>query len=248
MRTMAMPGPSTRPFMPVEPSKGVSVLVVEDEEDLLDLLHFNLAREGFSVRTATTGEEALREIREGMPQLMLLDLMLPGMDGLEVCRNIKTSQETSELPVIMLTARGEESDVVQGLELGADDYITKPFSPRVLMARIRAVLRRSEADASGDANRVVVLGGITIDPDRHQVKVEDDAIELTATEFKLLSLIMSRPGRVFTRQQIIESIHDGFAAVTDRSVDVQVVALRRKLMHRGKNIETVRGVGYRFRD
>ncbi|MEO0587469.1 MAG: response regulator transcription factor, partial [Planctomycetota bacterium] len=179
---------------------------------------------------------------------MLLDLMLPGMDGLEVCRNIKTSQETSELPVIMLTARGEESDVVQGLELGADDYITKPFSPRVLMARIRAVLRRSEADASGDANRVVVLGGITIDPDRHQVKVEDDAIELTATEFKLLSLIMSRPGRVFTRQQIIESIHDGFAAVTDRSVDVQVVALRRKLMHRGKNIETVRGVGYRFRD
>lgn len=248
MRTMTMPGAAAQVFAQTQTSRGVSVLVVEDEEDLLDLLHFNLAREGFTVQTATTGEEALRSIREHVPQLMLLDLMLPGIDGLEVCRTIKGNEQTAALPVIMLTARGEESDVVQGLELGADDYITKPFSPRVLMARIRAVLRRTEAESEGESMRAVVLGGISIDPDRHRVKVEDDEVELTATEFKLLSLLMSRPGRVFTRQQIIESIHDGFAAVTDRSVDVQVVALRRKLLHRGKNIETVRGVGYRFRD
>jgi len=248
MRTMMMPGPAAQAFGASTTGRGVSVLVVEDEEDLLDLLHFNLAREGFTVQTATTGEEALRAIREKVPHLMLLDLMLPGIDGLEVCRTVKGSEPTSTLPVIMLTARGEESDVVAGLEIGADDYITKPFSPRVLMARIKAVLRRSEAEQEGGSMGAVAMGGISIDPDRHQVKVEDEEVELTATEFKLLTLLMSRPGRVFTRQQIIESIHDGFAAVTDRSVEVQVVALRRKLLHRGKNIETVRGVGYRFRD
>ncbi|MEM0915501.1 MAG: response regulator, partial [Planctomycetota bacterium] len=232
MRTLTMPGAAAQAFTHDPSSRGASVLVVEDEQDLLDLLHFNLAREGFSVQTAATGEEALRAVREDVPQLMLLDLMLPGIDGLEVCRAIKTHEQTASLPVIMLTARGEEADIVQGLELGADDYITKPFSPRVLMARVRAVLRRAEQDAEEDDSHRVQLGGILIDPDRHRVQVEDEEVELTATEFKLLALLMSRPGRVFTRQQIIESIHDGFAAVTDRSVDVQVVALRRKLLHR----------------
>jgi two-component system phosphate regulon response regulator PhoB len=243
-----MPSPQAPAFGQSPGGSGLSVLVVEDEEDLLDLLQFNLTREGFSVRTASTGEQALRAIRAQPPQLVLLDLMLPGIDGLEVCRAIKGEEKTASLPVIMLTARGEESDVVAGLELGADDYIAKPFSPRVLVARIHAVMRRLADDGGGDGSGRVVLRGVSIDPARHQVQADGTPVELTATEFRLLSLLMSRPGRVYTRQQIIESIHDGFAAVTDRSVDVQVVALRRKLMQQGRNIETVRGVGYRFRD
>ncbi len=175
--------------------------------------------------------------------------MLPAMDGLEVCRTLKSREHTALIPVIMLTARGEESDIVKGLELGADDYITKPFSPRVLQARIKAVLRRGESErADAPPTSVVRAGGVQLDRERHEVIADGKPVELTATEFKLLNMIMSKPGRVFTRQQIIESIHEGFAAVTDRSVDVQVVALRRKLGDTGRNIETVRGVGYRFKE
>ena len=224
------------------------ILLVEDERDLLELLQYNLDREGYQVSTATTGEEALRLVRADPPDLMLLDLMLPAMDGLEVCRTLKSRAHTAQVPVIMLTAKGEESDIVKGLEMGADDYITKPFSPRVLMARIQAVLRRADAAPEGDASRVIEAGRVMIDLDRHEVQTDGETVELTATEFKLLSLLVSKPGRVFTRQQIIESIHEGFAAVTDRSVDVQVVALRRKLGPVGKAIETIRGVGYRYRD
>ncbi|MEO1236146.1 MAG: response regulator transcription factor [Planctomycetota bacterium] len=222
------------------------ILLVEDERDLLELLKYNLDREGYDVATAESGEEGLKRVRSDPPDLILLDLMLPSMDGLEVCRSLKARPDTSAIPVIMLTAKGEETDVVQGLELGADDYITKPFSPRILMARIKAVLRRAEAEA--EERKVVEAGGVRIDLERHEVTVEGEAVELTATEFKLLTLLVSRPARVFTRQQIIDSLHEGFAAVTDRSVDVQVVALRRKLGGAGKRIETVRGVGYRFKD
>jgi two-component system phosphate regulon response regulator PhoB len=230
-------------------NEDLAILLVEDEQDLLELLRYNLAREGYNVQTAATGEEALKQVRAEPPNLVLLDLMLPGMDGLEVARTLKSREATRHIPIIMLTAKGEEPDVVQGLEVGADDYITKPFSPRVLMARIRAVLRRGEtAGEEAETGRAIRLGGITVDPDRHEVVCGEEPVNLTATEFKLLSLLMSKPGRVFTRQQIIESIHEGFAAVTDRSVDVQVVALRRKLGDKGKNIETVRGVGYRFRE
>jgi len=222
------------------------ILLVEDERDLLELLKYNLDREGFEVFTAETGEDGLKEVRAHAPDLILLDLMLPSMDGLEVCRSLKGRSETAEIPVIMLTAKGEETDIVQGLELGADDYITKPFSPRILMARIKAVLRRSEAQDT--ERRVVEAGGVKIDLDRHEVLADGQTVDLTATEFKLLTLLISRPARVFTRQQIIDTLHEGFAAVTDRSVDVQVVALRRKLGPSGTRVETVRGVGYRFKD
>lgn len=226
-----------------------NILIVEDEQDLLELLRYNLDREGYEVRTAATGEEGLKIVREQKPDLMLLDLMLPAMDGLEVCRTLKSREHTEDIHIIMLTARGEESDIVKGLEMGADDYITKPFSPRVLQARIRAVLRRGEMehDAAGPAT-VVQSGGVELDRERHTVVAGEKHVDLTATEFKLLNMLMGKPGRVFTRQQIIESIHEGFAAVTDRSVDVQVVALRRKLGDAGRNIETVRGVGYRFKE
>ncbi|MEM6259988.1 MAG: response regulator transcription factor [Planctomycetota bacterium] len=227
-----------------------NILLVEDEQDLLELLRYNLTREGFSVQTAMTGEDGLKKARELGKELdlVLLDLMLPGIDGLEVCRTLKGRDHTASIPVIMLTAKGEESDIVRGLEYGADDYITKPFSPRVLLARIGAVLRRSEGDAHRDNSSVIEIGTVQIDTERHEVLVKGEPVALTATEFKLLSLMASKAGRVFTRQQIIETIHEGYAAVTDRSVDVQVVSLRRKLGDAGRNIETVRGVGYRFRD
>ena len=227
-----------------------NILLVEDEQDLLELLRYNLTREGFAVETAMTGEDGLKKAREVGKDLdlVLLDLMLPGIDGLEVCRTLKGRDQTSAIPVIMLTAKGEESDIVRGLEYGADDYITKPFSPRVLMARIQAVLRRSEGEARKDNGSVIGIGSVSIDTERHEVMVKGEPTTLTATEFKLLSLLASKAGRVFTRQQIIETIHEGYAAVTDRSVDVQVVSLRRKLGEAGRNIETVRGVGYRFRD
>lgn len=240
----------TEPQRSRQINSDTNILLVEDEQDLLELLSYNLTREGFTVQTAMTGEDGLKKARTMGKQLdiVLLDLMLPGIDGLEVCRTLKGRDNTSGIPVIMLTAKGEESDIVRGLEFGADDYITKPFSPRVLMARINAVLRRSEGDQRGDNSSVIDIGSVQIDTERHEVLVKGEQVTLTATEFKLLSLLASKAGRVFTRQQIIETIHEGYAAVTDRSVDVQVVSLRRKLGDTGRNIETVRGVGYRFRD
>ncbi len=226
------------------------VLVVEDEQDLQDLLRYNLSREGMDVICADSGEKALEIARQKLPDLILLDLMLPGVDGLNVCRTLKNEGATANIPVVMLTAKGEEADIVVGLELGADDYIPKPFSPRVLMARIKAVLRRS-GDPNApepDGEDCINVGEVIIDRGRHEVRIEDEPIDLTATEFRLLNLLATRPGRVFTRQQIIEAIHGGLAAVTDRSVDVQMVALRRKLGDHGSNLETVRGVGYRFKE
>ena len=224
----------------------INILLVEDEADLLELLKYNLDREGYRVDTADTGEKALKRVRVERPDLILLDLMLPAMDGLEVCRSLKSSPDTAGIPIIMLTAKGEEADVVRGLEQGADDYVTKPFSPRILLARVKAVLRRAEVEQ--EERRVIESAEVRVDLDRHEVTADRQQVDLTATEFKLLTLLVSRPARVFTRQQIIDSLHEGFAAVTDRSVDVQVVALRRKLGSVGKRIETVRGVGYRFKD
>ena len=226
------------------------ILVVEDEQDLQDLLKYNLTREGFAVTATDSGEQALKIAAKQLPDLSGLDLMLPGIDGLEVCRTLKSEPATAKLPIVMLTAKGEETDVVVGLEMGADDYITKPFSPRVLIARLKAVLRRPQTGAGGgeDVLRPMKIGRIGIFPDRHEVTVDDEPVQLTATEFKLLQLIARRPGRVFTRQQIIDGLHDGLSAVTDRSVDVQIVSLRRKLGGAGANIETVRGVGYRLKE
>jgi len=225
------------------------VLVVEDEQDLCQLLEYNLTRDGFDVKIAYTGEEGARLLAEQPFELILLDLMLPQMDGLELCRRVKRDPATAAVPIIMVTAKGEEADIVTGLELGADDYITKPFSPRVLLARIRAVLRRQEVAAATDTTEdepKIQHGRLTIYPDRHEAFVDDEKLDLTATEFRLLRLLANRPGRVYTRQQIIELIHGGQSAVTDRSVDVQVVSLRRKLQRYADLIQTIRGVGYRF--
>ena len=194
-----------------------------------------------------SGEDALRAVENEQPDLIVLDLMLPGVDGLEVCRRVRSDPQTAAIPIIMLTAKSEEADVVTGLELGADDYLTKPFSPRVLLARVRAVLRRGAVQVADD-NATLSRGDLVIDPGKHDVAVAGVSTDLSATEFKLLHLLARRPGWVFTRNQIIDAVHGDGYAVTDRSVDVQVVGLRRKLGDAGDAIETVRGVGYRFKE
>jgi len=221
------------------------ILAVEDDENILELLEHNLTREGYQVITVTSGEEALERSAGESPDLILLDLMLPGIDGLEVCRALGNDPKTQTVPVIMVTAKGEESDIVAGLELGAADYVVKPFSPRVLVARIRAVLRRLAAERSTDSGPIK-RRDLVIDPDRHRVTLKGDPVELTATEFRILAFLARRPGWVFTRYQIVDAAHGEDYPVTDRSVDVHIVALRRKLGEAGRYIETVRGVGYRF--
>jgi len=228
-----------------------TVLVVDDEEDILELVRYNLEKEGYSVVCVTTGEEALAAARVKMPDILVLDLMLPGVDGLEVCRRLKGDLTTRHIPIIMLTAKGSEADIVTGLELGAADYVTKPFSPRVLTARVKAVLRRDTETAEEEA--VVRAKDLVIHPGRHQVLVGDVPVQLTATEFRILLYLARRPGWVFTRQQIVDAaqgddVYVSDRYVTDRSVDVHIVSLRRKLGPCGAYIETVRGVGYRLRD
>ncbi len=223
------------------------VLVVDDEEDVLELIRYNLERAGYRVSCAASGEEALALARRTGPDVILLDLMLPGVDGLDVCRQLRADAATRDIPVVMVSARGEEADVVAGLELGADDYVTKPFSPRVLLSRVKAVLRRRRGEeASPEA--VVRAGDLEIDPGRHRVTFRGEGLDLTVTEFRILHLLASRPGRVFTRQQIVDAVHGVNHPATERSVDVQVMRLRKKLGEAGELVETVRGVGYRFRD
>jgi two-component system phosphate regulon response regulator PhoB len=223
------------------------VLVVDDEEDILELVRYNLNKDGYKISCALTGEEAIRMARAEAYDLIILDLMLPGIDGLEVTRKLKDESKTRGVPVVMLTAKGEESDVVTGLELGADDYITKPFSPRILTARVRAVLRRKSSDLEDDT-AVIRIHGFEIDPGKRSVFVEGQAVELTYTEFQVLWSLARRPGWVFTRSQIVDTVRGDDYPVTDRSVDVQIVGLRKKLGTHGEYIETVRGVGYRFRE
>ncbi len=222
------------------------VLLVEDEEEILELVAYNLGKEGYAVRRAESGETALRQAKSQPPDLILLDLMLPGIDGLEVCKSLKGDSATRHIPIIMLTARSEEADIVTGLELGADDYITKPFSRRVLLARIKAVLRRHNEGGSIDENGPVRIHEFVINPGRHEVLLNDAVVVLTRTEFRVLHFLANRPGWVFTRSQIVEAVRGDGYPVTDRSVDVQIVGLRKKLGDAGRYIETVRGVGYRF--
>jgi two-component system phosphate regulon response regulator PhoB len=227
----------------------IKILVVEDEAPIQELLQFNLERNTYRVKVVDSGEEALNVATKFQPDLILLDIMLPGTDGLDVCKQLKATQPTAHIPIIMLTALCEEADIVAGLELGADDYITKPFSPRVLLARVKAALRRIPADKPTEANpELIRIYNITIDKARHKVKVGDEEAPLTFTEFKVLQLMSSQPGRVFTRYQIVDAVHGEDYPVTDRSVDVQIVGLRKKLGDAGKFIETVRGIGYRFKE
>jgi len=223
------------------------ILVVDDEEDILELVKYNLAKEGFLVDCVTTGEEAVNRVKEEVPDLIVLDLMLPGLDGLDVCKQLKGNPRTGSVPIIMLTAKGEDADIVTGLELGADDYVTKPFSPRVLVARMRAVLRRKQPEAQSHDD-VVAVHNVIIDPVRHQVTVDEKPVQITATQFGILHYLALRPGWVFTRNQIINAVKGGDYPVTDRSVDVQVAGLRKNLGDAGALIETVRGVGYRFKE
>jgi two-component system, OmpR family, alkaline phosphatase synthesis response regulator PhoP len=223
------------------------ILVVEDEDDILELIRYNLSRDGYKVRVAESAEQALSHLADEKPDLLLLDLMLPGMDGLDLCRMLKRGASTQNIPIIMLTAKSEEADIVTGLEMGSDDYVTKPFSPRVLLARIKAVLRRKNDEVPSDVDTISIRN-LTIDPVRHEVLVDETRRDLTATEFSILHFLAARPGWVFTREQIISSVKGDDYPVTDRSVDVQIVGLRKKLGNAGKFIETVRGVGYRFRD
>ncbi len=223
------------------------ILVVDDEEDILELVRYNLTREGYQVSGAVSGEAALKKANAEKFDLIVLDLMLPGIDGLEVARVLKNQKATKAVPIIMLTAKGEEADIVTGLELGADDYVTKPFSPRILIARVRTVLRR-KTDEPEKNDQIINVHNLQIHPGRRSVSIDGASIDLTFTEFQVLYVLAKRPGWVFTRSQIVDAVRGSDYPVTDRSVDVQIVGLRKKLGAYGKFIETVRGVGYRFKE
>ena len=224
-----------------------SALIVEDENEIADLVKFHLERDGIQVSVARNGRKAIEMVQGAGFDLIVLDLMLPDLDGLEICRRLKGQDRTRDIPVVMLTARGEESDIVAGLEMGADDYVTKPFSPRVLMARLRNALRKT--GATEPTERIgLVNGRLLIDRERHVVTVDGQPIELTVTEFGILHFLALRPGFVRTRDQIISAVHGRNTVLSSRTVDVHVTAVRRKLGALGECVQTVRGVGYRFRD
>ena len=222
------------------------ILIIDDEEDLIELVRYNLEQEGFQVKGATDGESGLNTAIKETPDLILIDLMLPGIDGLEVCRSLRTNNRTASIPVIMLTAKGAESDRVVGLELGADDYVTKPFSPRELAARVKAVLRRT--NSARPKSDVIQRGDLSINLTRRQVRLHNSPVNLTATEFRLLQFFAEHPGRVFSRSELIDAALGREVSVIDRTIDVHVTGLRKKLSDCSDWIETVRGFGYKFRD
>ena len=221
------------------------ILVIEDEPDILEVIQYNLEREGHKVVVCRNGEQGLSRIRTDNPDLVILDLMLPGMDGVEVCRQVKADPVTRSIPLIMVTAKSEESDIVLGLGIGADDYITKPFSPRELVARVKVVLRRGPLREQTTGERVV-RGTLAIDLGRHEARVDEEVLNLTPTEMRLLHFLASHPGRVFPRAHLLSRVIGEDAIVTDRNIDVHVRALRQKLGEHANILETVRGVGYRF--
>ena len=223
-----------------------NILIVDDEEDILELIRYYLDRNNYRIETATFGDEAIAKAKIRLPDLIILDLMLPGTDGYEVCKKLKSDEKTQNIPIIMLTAKNEEEDIISGLELGADDYVTKPFSPKVLVAKVRRILQRIKASNLEQAP--VKIHELMIDPSRRQVLINDKPKDLTFTEFNILYSLAKRPGLVFTRYQIVDMLHGNDYLVTDRAVDVQIVGLRKKLGSCCKYIETVRGVGYRFKD
>ena len=224
------------------------VVVVEDEADIREVLEHNLTREGFQVYSAADGEKGLRLVKEKLPDLVLLDLMLPGLDGLDVCRKMKADPETSSIAIVMVTAKGEESDIVLGLGVGADDYVSKPFSPKELIARVKAVLRRGPLKERESSPDRIVRGELLIDIGRHEVRVEGESVTFTPTELRLLHFLASHPGRVFTREHLLSRIIGEDAYVIDRNIDVRIRSVRKKLGKHRDLIETIRGVGYRFQD
>ena len=222
-----------------------TILIIEDEPDISELIEYNLTQSGYSILVSNNGENGIENTRKHLPDLILLDLMLPGINGIDVCRTLKNDKDTSDVSIIMLTALGQEEDIIKGLETGADDYVTKPFSFPVLEARIQSVLRRGLKDNIENEN--VFNSGIAISSRKREVHIDGKKIEdLTFTEFQILHLLASHPGWVFTRYQIIDKIRGNNYPVTDRSVDFQIVGLRKKMGGKGKLINTIRGVGYRF--
>jgi two-component system phosphate regulon response regulator PhoB len=222
-----------------------TILIIEDERDMAELMAMRLKKEGYAVELAHEGKDGLRMARSVKPDLVLLDLMLPGMSGNEIAQELRNDPRTTGIPIIMVTAKSEDSDVVVGLHLGADDYVTKPFSMSVLVARTEAVLRRSDSQ-SGNGKTSISIGPIRIDQDRHQAELNDQPLSLTLTEFRLLSALAAARGRVLTRNQLIDQAIGVDAVVTDRTIDVHLTSLRRKLGNARKFLKTVRGVGYRI--
>jgi two-component system phosphate regulon response regulator PhoB len=224
------------------------ILVAEDDETISELIRYNLEKHGYRVSCQSSGEKALLQAGTDLPELILLDILLPGIDGIQVCRLLRGEEKTRAIPIIMVTAKGEESDIVEGLGAGADDYIAKPFSPRVLVARVQAVLRRGRRPgADGEKpGPTIRIRQLTIDTGRYQASLAGKRLDLTVTEFRILSLLAGQAGRVFTRQQIVEAVRGGEYHVTDRAVDVAIFGVRRKLAEYSRYIETVRGIGYRF--
>ncbi len=224
------------------------ILVVDDEKDLVDLISYNLNRNGYDVITADDGASALELASKEQPDLVVLDLMLPGVDGMEVAKQLRADPETASIPIIMLTAKSEEVDGVVGLAIGADDYITKPFSMKILLARLNTVLRRQDGSSGAPEATVLRCGNLVIDTSRHEVRVGAEPIKLTLTEFKLLSALLSARGRVLSRDQLMTKAMGSGVFVTDRAIDVHVTAIRKKLGGASAMIHTVRGVGYRLRE
>lgn len=224
------------------------LLLVEDDPAVQELLQVNLSKDGWVITTADSGETALLKVAELVPDLIVLDLMLPGMDGKQVCQQVRRYPKTSMIPIIMMSALSQDADVVAGLEMGADDYVTKPFNLEVLRARIQAVLRRSNEQQEETLDTPICVHNMVIDPKCFITKVNDLPVPLSHTDFLVLQLLAAEPGRVFTRRKIIEAGHGKDVEISDRSVDVQIVGLRRKIGSAGKYIETVRGVGYRLKE
>ena len=223
-----------------------TILVIDDEPDLLELVEFNLKKDGYEVIVAKNGQSGLEIAQKHVPDLIILDLMMPGLDGLEVCRQLRSDSRTRQIPMIMLTAKSAEADRIVGLELGADDYVTKPFSPRELVARVRALLRR--AVTTQETPTIIRQGDLVIDLTRHEVTSAGKHVTLTPTEFRILQFILARPGRVLSREQIIDAAVGNEMAVFDRTIDVHIAAIRRKLGKTGDRIETIRGFGYKWRE
>jgi two-component system, OmpR family, alkaline phosphatase synthesis response regulator PhoP len=226
-----------------------TIMVVDDERDILQLIRYNLEKEGYKTLPYSSGEKALEEAKRQKPHLIILDLMLPGVDGIEVCKQLREAEATNQIPILMVTAKSEESDIILGLEMGADDYITKPFSPKVLIARVRAILRRSRKNPLSSAREPhIKIHKIVIDTTKHEVYTDGEAVSLSVTEFAILEFLARNPGWVFSRNQIIGAVKGEDYPVTERSVDVQILGLRKKLKRQGDVIETVRGIGYRMKE
>jgi two-component system phosphate regulon response regulator PhoB len=224
------------------------ILVIEDEPDILEMIRYNLDREGYRVSAVVNGEDGFERAHQDAPDLVLLDLMLPGVDGLEICRRLKADPVTRGIPIVMVTAKGDESDIVLGLGLGADDYVPKPFSPKELVARVKAVLRRAPLREETSSKERIAVGGVVIDSTRHRVFVDEEDVSFTATEFRLLHFLGTHPGRIFTREHLLSRVIEDAAVVGERNIDVHVRSIRSKLGSSRELLETVRGVGYRFRE